>query len=286
MTTLCTDPAALARLAASLASVLGPDAGGIWLRAQAGPERLAWLDGLRNADTATRPWVRVPANVDLERLLGGLDLGATLNAGRPVVQDGLLATADGGFLELRMAERQSVAVTSALAGAMDAGQVALERDGISRTMPSRCCVIACDESLPDDDPMDSRLADRLGLVVTLGPLACEPIVVDAPLAAHRWQSVVADAAAITQLQRIADGVGLHSPRPVLAALRAARAAAALAGRREVSAQDVIDAAAVCLLARVPGVLESLQAAPPAEPEPSEARTVRTRILRAPRGRRS
>ena len=39
------------------------------------------------------------------RLLGGLDLAATLHAGRPVAERGMLAEANGGIVLLAMAER-------------------------------------------------------------------------------------------------------------------------------------------------------------------------------------
>ena len=48
---------------------------------------------------------RLPLHAGDDRLLGGLDLAATLQAGRPVAQNGLLAEADGGVVVLAMAER-------------------------------------------------------------------------------------------------------------------------------------------------------------------------------------
>ena len=47
----------------------------------------------------------VPANIADDRLLGGLDIAATLRAGRPVAEPGVIAQADGGVLVLAMAER-------------------------------------------------------------------------------------------------------------------------------------------------------------------------------------
>ena len=49
-----------------------------------------------------------------DRLLGGLDLAATLRAGRPMPQRGLLAEADGGVLVLAMAERLAAGTPPAL----------------------------------------------------------------------------------------------------------------------------------------------------------------------------
>ena len=51
------------------------------------------------------PLRRVPVHIDEERLLGGLDLTATLARGAAVAQRGLLAEAHGGVVVLPMAER-------------------------------------------------------------------------------------------------------------------------------------------------------------------------------------
>jgi magnesium chelatase subunit D len=55
--------------------------GGVRVRAHAGPVRDAWLAMLKGL-MGDRPCLRVPQSVTDERLLGGLDLPATLAAGR------------------------------------------------------------------------------------------------------------------------------------------------------------------------------------------------------------
>ncbi len=82
-----------------------PEFGGVAVRAGAGPVRDAWLKLLTETLAADTPLRRVPLHVRDDRLLGGLDLAATLRAGRPVEQKGLLAEADGGIVILAMAER-------------------------------------------------------------------------------------------------------------------------------------------------------------------------------------
>lgn len=284
MAALRSTPAELAALSVPVLATAGFALGGVWLRSQAGPSRQLWLDALKTAN-AERPWVRVPASVDEDRLLGGLDLGATLTSGRPVMQTGLLAAAHEGMLELRMAERQSAAVMSSISQVCDSGQLQVERDGFSESFDARCTVIACDEAIGDDEPMDPRVADRLGVVCDLDYVPANAIgAAETPVpiaqAATLWRAVVLDDAHLHELQRIADALSLNSPRPVLAALAAAKALAALHERDVVDDQDVIDAAALCLIARVPGALEQLQnpPEPPAEeaeaappPETSEAK---------------
>ena len=79
--------------------------GGISVAAAHGPVRERLLTVARTFMPEGSPWRRVPIHAGDERLLGGLDLGATLRAGRPVADPGLLAEADGGTLVLAMAER-------------------------------------------------------------------------------------------------------------------------------------------------------------------------------------
>ena len=86
-----------AALAAVLAAIDPAGLGGVVVRARPGPVRERWLELLR-ALSAGRPMARVPVNVGEDRLVGGLDLTATLQAGRPVVEHGLLASADGGVV--------------------------------------------------------------------------------------------------------------------------------------------------------------------------------------------
>ncbi|MEO0366453.1 MAG: magnesium chelatase subunit D [Pseudomonadota bacterium] len=263
-----------AALALPVVAVTGAAIGGVWLRAQASPARQRWLDSLTELRDRESPWVRVPASIDEDRLLGGLDLSATLAAGRPVLQQGLMPAADGGYMELRMAERQSAATVSSICSMLDHGELRLERDGFSEDLPVSACVIACDEALPDDDPLDPRLADRLGLVCALdavhasliGPIETPVSIAEANLG---WRSVRVDTASIQELQRIADALQICSPRPVRAALHTARALAALWGCEVASEQSILDAAAMCLINRVPGALQQLLSPPSdaTEPEP-------------------
>ena len=85
--------------------------GGVLVRSRAGPVRDRWLATLRGALPPLQPLRRLPLHIADGRLLGGLDLNATLLAGRPVSERGLLAEADGGVLLLAMAERLSSATT-------------------------------------------------------------------------------------------------------------------------------------------------------------------------------
>ena len=145
--------------------------GGAFIHASPGPEADTWLAALRGSLPAERPWRRLPVNIDDDRLLGGLDMAASLSAGRPLLATGLLVEADGGTVVLPMAERLGRGTAARLAGVMDRGAVHLERDGMTRVLPTRFCLVALDESREDENGLSPDLADRLALHLTAADLA-------------------------------------------------------------------------------------------------------------------
>ena len=94
-----------ARLAAALLAVDPRGIGGVVLRAAPGPMRERWLAYFTTIFPGQPVPRRVAPSISDHRLLGGVDLVATLSAGRPVAERGLLAEADGGIVLVAMAER-------------------------------------------------------------------------------------------------------------------------------------------------------------------------------------
>ncbi|MBU3723517.1 MAG: hypothetical protein FGM19_11520, partial [Limnohabitans sp.] len=90
--------------------------GGIWLKAPFGPVRERWLQALQKSSVKT---VKLPGNIDLERLLGGIDLSTTLQTGQLHMQNGLLQQAHQGAVCISMAERFPSALVAPIAQAMD-----------------------------------------------------------------------------------------------------------------------------------------------------------------------
>ena len=105
--------------------------GGVVLRASASPARDEWLALLKKLLPPGTPQRRIPINISDAALLGGLDLGATLSAGRPIAQQGVLAHANDGVVLLAMAERVSLGTAARLAAVLDTQEVAIERDGLA-----------------------------------------------------------------------------------------------------------------------------------------------------------
>jgi magnesium chelatase subunit D len=197
------------------------------------------------------PLPRLPASASEDRLLGGLDLSATLAAGRPVAQAGLLTQADGGIVVAAMAERMPAVNAAHLCAALDQGALRLERDGLTQHLPARVAVVALDESQGEDRPPSAGLADRLGLWVDLSALSLrDTVTADGAMAQEvaqarsRLNVVTVPDDLIQALCAATLALGVDSPRAAWAAVRCARAAAALRG------EDVADADDAALAARL------------------------------------
>jgi magnesium chelatase subunit D len=268
-------PVADARLAAQLFAIDPGFAGGIVVRASAGPVRDRWLADLRALLPEGTPWRAVPIHVDDDRLLGGIDLAATLQRGKPVAQRGLLAEADGGVLLLAMAERIGESSAAHVAAALDTGTVRCARHGIERSDAAVFGVLALDESADADadEALRETLRDRLAFHVDLRELSWRDA--EAWPALPRRAEIAAARARVTQVEvgddivealcAAALALGVWSMRASVQVVRAARLAAALAGRHAVTADDAALAARLVLAPRA----TRLPPQPAAEEEASQ-----------------
>jgi magnesium chelatase subunit D len=219
----------------------------------------------------------VPLHVTDERLLGGLDLAATLQAGRPVVARGILAEADAGVVVLAMAERLEARAAARLGLVLDSREVRLERDGLARRLPTRFALVALDEGIAADERPPPALLDRLAFHLDLSGIgAAEPMEAFAGsaeiAAARRRRREVAVSASVTEaLCAAALALGIDSIRAPLLALRVAVACAALAGRSEVAEEDAATAARLVLAPRAVSLPSSEAAPEEREPEDEETR---------------
>jgi len=266
--------------AATIAALFAVDPvglGGVALRAPAGALRDDWLVLLRALLPAGTPLRRVPLNCSDTALLGGLDLGATLQRGQPVVLQGLLAQADGGVLLLAMAERMGAAAATRFCAALDTQMVQLQRDGLAAQHPARLGLVALDEGLGDDEQMPRALQDRMAFRLVLDSTADEEegpewSAAEVLAARLRLPGVVLDDAGLQALCAAAQALGIDSLRAPLLAARAARAAAALAGCDAVEEEHIAVAARLVLAPRATRLPppSASEEAPPDDPAPEPA----------------
>ncbi len=247
---------------------------GCRMRGGPGPLRESVLLALRAALPAGSPWRKLPVGVTDDRLLGGLDLAATLATGRRVAERGLLALADGGFLIVAMAERVDAGVAARVAATLDHGEVVTEREGISTRTACSIGVIALDEGIEETPP--PALLQRLGVEFAVDGAAGDivgPSVGDVAAARGRLAAVEVSPAAVAALVTAALQLGIFPLRAAQLAVRAARAAAALAGRSMVEQADLEVAARLVLAPRatqLPPPPEQQDEPPPEPPPPDQA----------------
>jgi magnesium chelatase subunit D len=274
--------------------------GGLMLRAGPGPIRDRVCDWLKASLPSGVPPLRLPLHITEDRLLGGLSLAATLRAGRPIHEQGLLSQAHGGVLFVAMAERLERLPTSHLCAALDRGELPIERDGLTAIVPCQPGLVALDEGIAEEQ-IPAALRDRLALQLDLS----DPSRFRDPICGGRsdggqdssaravlpqpQRQRVEQARVLLPAVELSDDVaeslcaaalalGIASPRAPLLAAAVARSHAALHGRTEVDETDAAVAArlvlgprATCLpaLDEPPAEDDDPRASePPPEPPPS------------------
>jgi len=243
--------------AATIAALFAVDPvglGGVALRSPACDNRDQWLALLKSLLPTDTPLRRVPLNINDTALLGGLDLGATLQAGKPIALRGLLSQADGGVLVLAMAERMSLSSAARFGSVLDSGVVALQRDGLDTSAKARLGLVALDEGASEDEQMPAGLADRLAFRLLMGAQDEDEAGPDwTPQevlnARQRLSQVTIGDEAVQALCAAALALGIDSLRASVFAVRVARAAAALAGSSTVEEEHTGVAARLVLAPR-------------------------------------
>ncbi len=234
--------------------------------------------------------VEMPVGVSEDRLLGGIDIEATLATGERVHRSGLLARANGGMLYVDSVNLLDDSTINHILSALDSGVVRVEREGISVVEPARFVLLVTYD--PAEGPPRRHLLDRLGLIVA--PIGKAPVTTRAEVVRRNLQpttdyeddealvlagilaarellpSVTISDEQIQQLSLTALALGIEGHRADMFAVRAARAAAALAGRETVSNEDLELAVRLVMLPRATRLpdMQPQEAPPPPTPEPA------------------
>ena len=267
-------PWADAEWAAALIALTGETIGGVHLRSPPGPVRDYWLERVKQLSKQD-PIRKIPANIPEGRLLGGIDLGATLKYGRPIAETGMLGECHGHIVIAAMAERLTRSTVHHLCTALDNGALSVARDGIEAETPARIALIANDEGT-EDESAHAALIDRLGIALDMTTLGIHDVDDeifrrrDVERAINALARVTISEEHLTALATLTVSLGIDSPRPTLAAAKVARASAALRQSEVVEEEDVARALRLCLIPRAQQLPE--MAEPPPEPEPEPEQT--------------
>jgi magnesium chelatase subunit D len=152
----------LAKQALMLLAV-DPSLGGVVIPSAVGSGKSTLARAFSGILPEDTPFIELPLNVTEDRLIGGVDLEATLAAGQRIVQHGVLSKAHKGVLYV---DSLSLLDSSAVAHIMDAmsrGAVLVEREGLSEVHPADFMLVGTYD--PTDGEVRMGLLDRIGIIV-------------------------------------------------------------------------------------------------------------------------
>ncbi len=257
---------------ALLLLAIEPRLQGAMVKVGKGSEGALLLQLFRRLMPPAMPWVTVPLNVTEDRLLGGVDLEQTAKSGQRQTAVGLLAAAHRGVLTVAHINLLDANSLGQIAAALDAGVVQLEREGLSQQFPAHFSLLATYDAQGDE--VSSLLRERVGLLVEAAPedslegrtarlqqlldetdsaAAFDSELVALRLRIHEARrhlpNVRVSKRTLRTLSELTWQLGIEGHRADWFALCAARAHAALQGRKTLHDEDLLAAIYLVLLPR-------------------------------------
>ncbi len=279
-----------------LLAAVDPSIGGVLIEGPRGTGKSTIARGLAELLPEGR-LVTLPLGTTEERLIGTLDLEKVLNAGQVRFSPGLLQAAHRGVLYVDEVNLLPDHLVDVLLDVAASGVNRVERDGISHSHPASFVLIGTMN--PDEGELRPQLLDRFGFCVTLARhlnadarneivsrrlaydddpegfirrhSAQQEALADRCVGARALLAdVPLDAGSRAEVARRCSEAGVDGVRADLVMLRAARAHAALEGRREIGRDDIDAVAELALRHRRP---QSEPRPPESSRRPAETRAV-------------
>ena len=205
---------------------------GVWLETASGPIHDAWFDYLKACLSPQTPLIKIGAHTEPDFLTGGIDLEATLHAGKIIEYKGLFESKQSGIIALYVFENLNSSLIKTLISALDKGW----------------SIIAINEG-EDSAPAHSMLMDRLPLRLSLNDIAWHAInptvlnSLEVPTITGNWCYTKPNECIVLQshhetISALSIAFGHQSLWPSLAMMRIAQLNAAMEDRSETLNEDI------------------------------------------------
>ena len=277
---------------AILLTLVNPFAGGLLLSGEKGTGKSTLVRSARELVDA--PWVEIPISITEDRLFGSIDTEEAIRSGHKKLLPGLIDEADQGIIYIDDVNLLRDDLLSAVPNIREAGSYRLERDGLSEERQTFFTVLAVMN--PESGTLSASSLDRFGLFAEADPSYDDETRLeiirrvldfekDGLAFRAKWQEEtdalkkkIRDARAALSLVEVSSAMiqlaavytlkaHVAGHRADIYLIEAARAKAALEGRKYVLPKDLEKAAEFVLPHRMRKAEE--QQAEPAEEMPQE-----------------